>query len=117
MALYKDLITLNNEIYDKESIKNAIKNILATKKGSLPGKPTFGCDLDQFLFNNIDHTTLSLIRTVIGEALYEFEPRIKVQSIEIEAQPEFYRISVNIYFTYTFIKNTEIDVATILINY
>lgn len=32
MALYKDLTTLNNEIYDRESIKNAIKNILLTKK-------------------------------------------------------------------------------------
>ena len=117
MALYKDLTALNNEIYDRESIKNAIKNILLTKKGTLPGKPTFGCDPDQFLFNNIDHTLITLMRAVISEALYDFEPRIKVQSIEIETQPEYYRISVNIYFTYTFIKNTEIDVASVLINY
>lgn len=117
MALYTDLKTPEIEIIDKDSINNAIKNILLTKKGTVPGKPQFGCDLEQFLFEPLDHLTVTLLKTVVAEALFDYEPRIRVNEIEVEQQTEYNRLVITIYYQYTFIKTSEVYQAKVSINF
>ncbi len=81
-----NLNTLNRDvIIDTElnAIDNAIKNILTTRKGELPGYPEFGTNIADLLFEFKDEITYTLIRTMVFEELDRFEPRIRVENVLI----------------------------------
>ena len=56
--------------YDENAIFNSIKNIFNTKKGQKILNPTFGLDLEMFLFDNISRENADLI----GKTIYEENP-------------------------------------------
>lgn len=100
MAIYTDYRKPNQTVTDAAAINNAIKNILLTKKGSMPGKPTFGSDIDEVLFNQMDYITKNLLKNYIKEALYTWEKRIIVINVEIQEVPEFNKLIATINYTY-----------------
>ena len=55
--------------YDENAIYNSIRNIFNTKKGQKILSPTFGLDLEQYLFENISKENGELIGTTIFEEL------------------------------------------------
>ena len=84
--------------YDEEAIYNSIKNIFNTKKGEKILTPTFGLDLEQYLFENISKENGELIGNTIYEELALYEPRIVCNSVDIIARPEQneYKITISI---------------------
>jgi len=84
--------------YDENAIYNSIRNIFNTKKGQKILAPTFGLDLEQYLFENISKENGELIGTTIFEELSLYEPRITVDNVDIVARPEQneYKISISI---------------------
>ena len=84
--------------YDENAIYNSIKNIFNTKKGQKILAPTFGLDLEQYLFDNISKENGDLIGNTIYEELALYEPRIVCDSVNIVARPEQneYKISISI---------------------
>lgn len=100
MSLYNDYTTVEDTVTDVKAINNAIKNILFTRIGSVPGKPEFGSDLYKVLFNQMDHITHDQIEMYIKEALNIWEPRILVNSVDIEEVPEYNRLIATIYYEY-----------------
>ena len=84
--------------YDENAILNSIKNIFNTKKGQKILNPTFGLDLDVFLFDNISKENADIIGKTIYEELPIHEPRITVDSINVIARPDDneYEISISI---------------------
>ena len=84
--------------YDENAIYNSIKNIFNTKKGQKILAPTFGLDLEQYLFDNISKENGDLIGNTIYEELALYEPRIVCYSVNIVARPEQneYKISISI---------------------
>ena len=84
--------------YDEEAIYNSIRNTFNTKKGQKILNPTFGLDLEQYLFENISKENGDLIGSTIYEELSLYEPRITVQGVDIVARPEQneYKISISI---------------------
>ena len=84
--------------YDENAIYNSIKNIFNTKKGQKILTPTFGLDLEQYLFENISKENGELIGTTIFEELSLYEPRIIVNNVDIIARPDQneYKISISI---------------------
>ncbi len=99
-ALYTDYRKSNSVVTDAAAINNAIKNILFTKKGSLPGKPTFGSRIDEIVFNQIDFLTIQMLETFIQEALDEWEPRIVVLNVSVIEVPEYNKIIATIDYRY-----------------
>lgn len=100
MALYTDYTKVNSTNTDAAAINNAIKNILFTPKGSLPGKPTFGSDLYKVLFSPLDSVTKSIMKRYIKEALRDWEKRITVYDVEVEAVPEYNKLIATITYEY-----------------
>ena len=47
-------------------------------------QPDFGCELSQFLFEEIRQGVVTSIRGVVSDALLYHEPRIKVDRIDID---------------------------------
>ena len=74
--------------YDENAIFNSIKNIFNTKKGQKILNPTFGLDLEMFLFDNISRENADLIGKTIYEELPINEPRITVESVNVIAKPD-----------------------------
>lgn len=99
--MYKDFDTVSSESYDLDAIRNSIKNILLTPKGSLPGKPTFGSDLYKILFSQMDHLAESMAKRFVKEALRKYEDRITIIDISIKKVEEFNKIVIDLLFYYT----------------
>lgn len=60
----------------EENIRQSIYLIIMTKPGERLMRPDFGCAIHNFMFENIDYTTLSRMKQAVEEALIRWEPRI-----------------------------------------
>lgn len=111
MALYKDLpLDLRNpDLTDKDAVKQAIRNILHIRKGEMPGKPEFGCPVDNFAFEQLDSVTSTLLTGDLKSALTNYEPRIDVSGVNSEIQEAYNRIDVEVEFQYSGVKTTDYD--------
>jgi possible outer wedge baseplate protein and lysozyme len=114
--LYVDYINSSDVVQNKSAIDNSIKNILTTRRGSMPGKPEFGVNIEELLFEPLDHNLINYIKNIIYEVLYKYEPRIYVNNVIITEQPEFNRIIIEIQYYYTYIKTEDFLTTKLLIN-
>ena len=69
----------------EEDIAQAVRLILETGRGERVMRPDFGAGLNEFVFEPINTTTRALIRHRVEEALVTWEPRIRVQAVEVTA--------------------------------
>ena len=113
--MYKDLISIENNNTDVSAINNSIKNILLTRRGSVPGIPRFGSDLHTLIFSQLDTLTETVAKSMIMSALNEFEDRINVKSIELKQVPEYNRLVIEIIYVYRDQFNTA-ETATALVS-
>lgn len=113
--MYKDLISIENNNTAVSAINNSIKNILLTRRGSVPGIPRFGSDLHTLIFSQLDTLTETVAKSMIMSALNEFEDRINVKSIELKQVPEYNRLVIEIIYVYRDQFNTT-ETASALIS-
>ncbi|MEG1459121.1 MAG: GPW/gp25 family protein [Acetivibrio sp.] len=82
--------------YEKD-VEEAIRLILLTRKGERAMEPTFGCDIQNYLFEVLDYTTMSQMEHEILESLLLWEPRIIDPEVKVEAdEVEIGRINIQI---------------------
>lgn len=70
-----------------EDIRHSLLTILSTGKGERTMLPNFGCDLSQFLFEEMDQSMMNEMKAMIENAILNDEPRIKVDDINFEFPP------------------------------
>jgi phage baseplate assembly protein W len=70
--LTKDLVPL----VDADAVKNAIKNIVLTNKKERRFNPSFGGNVRNYLFENLDFITTEAIKEDIIDLISEYEPRV-----------------------------------------
>lgn len=93
---YKSFRSVTNE----EAIKNSVKNIILTSKGTVPGKPNFGSNIYNIIFELATPLTLSMASNYVYEALAEFENRINVLDVNINFIEEYNRITIDVQYEY-----------------
>ncbi|HEX8489602.1 MAG TPA: GPW/gp25 family protein [Chthoniobacterales bacterium] len=69
------------------NVREAIRIILLTEQKERLRLPEFGGGLGRFLFESNTVTTRQLIRDRITKTLAQWEPRIMVESVDVEADP------------------------------
>ena len=69
------------------AVKQAVINILMTKKGERLFDSEYGSDVPTYLFDQLDYGTAGNIEGAIRQCLITYEPRIRIQ--EIEVLPDF----------------------------
>ena len=106
--MYNDVVSLHGNATGLNAIKNSIKNILLTPRGSLPGKPRFGSDLYKVVFQPLDPLTMAIAKNYVMEALTEFEDRINVRRVDIRRDDAFNKLLIDINFTYKDISQAEL---------
>lgn len=88
---YRDLPldpTTNSEgdissVTNKESIKQSLRMIIDTARGSRIFAPDYGCRIKAFLFEPFDETTANRIGQELEETLKNYEPRVQILSINV----------------------------------
>ena len=74
--------------YDKNAIKNSLKNLFNTKPGQRFLFPYYGLDLYQFVFEPISESNAQLIGEKIVKTIEAFEQRVVVRQCNIKAKPD-----------------------------
>jgi phage baseplate assembly protein W len=68
-------------------VRQAVRIILETGRGERVMRPDFGAGLDDFMFEPLNTTTRALIKHRVEEALITWEPRIRVEAVEVLLSP------------------------------
>jgi phage baseplate assembly protein W len=72
----------------ERDIEQAIRMILLTPKRQRVMRPEFGCQIHDLIFAPNDATTAGLAAYYVEDALNMWEPRIKVQSVDVNPDPD-----------------------------
>ena len=82
--LSNDLIALKNE----SAIARSVRNLVLTGQGERPFQPVLGTGVSRLLFENMDKLTASAIRSEIRTTIENYEPRVEINEIIVEADFE-----------------------------
>ena len=82
--LSNDLIALKNE----SAIARSVRNLVLTGQGERPFQPVLGTGVSRLLFENMDKLTASSIRSEIRTTIENYEPRVEINEIIVEADFE-----------------------------
>lgn len=73
---------------DEDEIRQAIQIILSTAPGQRVMRPDFGCRIRELVFAPNNEATAGLAARYVGEALAQWEPRIRLERVEAVADTE-----------------------------
>jgi len=71
-------------VSDLEDIKESITILLSTILGERVMRHDFGANLHELVFENMNLTSKTIATSTIKTALVLYEPRVKVNSVELE---------------------------------
>ena len=69
---------------DVADIESSLHILLTTRLGERVMQPDYGCDLDELMFESLSSTFQSFIKDLVKTAILYFEPRIKLDSVELD---------------------------------
>lgn len=71
-----------------DGIRESIRIILGTAKGERIMRPDFGCEIHDHVFSSATPATLNMIESSVREALVKWEPRIDIEEIDADTDPQ-----------------------------
>jgi len=77
--LNDDLIALKNS----NAIARSIRNLVFTSRGDKPFNPFLGSRVSEMLFDPMDSISSVAIRSEIERTINNFEPRVKLEKVEV----------------------------------
>lgn len=83
-----------------EKVQQSIWLILETEPGERLMRPDFGCGLRRYLMKPNTSATRALMQRDIERALSAWEPRIKLETISVEAGDDPSLVLVQIHYTH-----------------
>jgi phage baseplate assembly protein W len=83
----------------EQHVRESIRLILLTEPGERLMREEFGSGLRQLLFEPNTVTTRTLIRQRISQAIKRWEPRVTLEEVDVQPDPDNSRlIAINIFF-------------------
>jgi len=76
------------QVADEEDIEQSLRILLATAQGERVMLEDFGCDLNRFVFEEMDRSLSNNLTDFIKTALLNYEPRIEVEEVETQVSAE-----------------------------
>ena len=68
---------------DMEDIQRSLQVLLGTRPGERIMQPTYGCNLEELLFEPLTTTLKTYMKKIIETAILYHEPRIKLNSVDL----------------------------------
>lgn len=91
--------------YDDLLVRMSLEQLLQTRRGERVMRPNFGCDIFQYVFENNDDLLIQLLRTEIAAAIAKWEPRARLNFVDV-TRPQENVVSVLINYTVITTGNT-----------
>jgi phage baseplate assembly protein W len=102
-----------NPLRDIEAIKNSVKNLISTNFQERPFQPEIGSGVRGLLFELADPITMHDIESAITRTIENFEPRVIVQSVEVDDDID--NNAYNVSITFQILATEQIGTATIIL--
>ena len=90
--------------YDENAIKQSIKNLVMTNHYEKPFHPEIGSQVNSLLFEPFSPLLQSMLQQAITNTINNFEPRAKLQQVNVFLNPDNNSVFVSVIFK---IVNTE----------
>ena len=90
------------------AIIGALRNLILTNLYEKPFQPSFGSRVRGLLFEDVSFITANVLQTELSNVIANFEPRVGIDAIKVQANPEQNRYDVTIRF---YINNLEAPVT------
>lgn len=84
---------------DAEAVKFAVKSLVMTKYYERLFQPNIGSNVPNLLFEQMSPITTQLLRDSIVNVIQNYEPRVTIDSVDIEPDYDDQSYDVNIRFT------------------
>lgn len=84
--------------YDEMAVIRSVRNLLLTKNYERPFQPSIGSRIEQMLFEPVDFLTAQSLRSEIESVIKNHEPRVQIDSILVNADPDNNAYSVSLQF-------------------
>lgn len=86
-------------VVDYERIEQSILAIFSTLPGERVKRESFGCDLHQFMFMNINSTLFARISSAITDSILRDEPRVDLLDVAVTKKTlEPYHLDVSVVY-------------------
>lgn len=86
------------------AIVGALRNLILTNQYEKPFRPLFGANIRALLFENVSPVLATILETEIENTIRTYEPRVVVESVRVDANPEKNGYNITIQFS---INNVE----------
>ncbi|MBD2335999.1 GPW/gp25 family protein [Calothrix sp. FACHB-156] len=86
----------------EEDINESLKILLTTSLGERVMQPTYGCNLENLLFEPLSPTVASSIKELVRIAIVYHEPRIRLERLDLNLDEQLKGV-INITVDYTVI--------------
>jgi phage baseplate assembly protein W len=83
---------------DIEAVKQSVKNLIVTSKRERLFQPWLGAGVSDLLFEPADNITISSIKQEMYRVIEKYEPRVKIQYIQVIDKPDANAYLINIKF-------------------
>ncbi len=76
-------------VSDEEDIRQSLNILLSTTLGERVMQPRYGCDLTNYVFENMNSSVIGYLKDRVKNAILYYEPRIVAEKIEVTAAESF----------------------------
>lgn len=90
-----------NDVYKKTeaaAVRQSIKNLLMTNRGSVPFKPLYGGGLESLLFSLDTDIDEEDIEEIVENQIRLFEPRAVLREVNADIKSDYNSVSITIVF-------------------
>jgi phage baseplate assembly protein W len=70
-------------VSDEEDIRQSLHILLSTSLGERVMQPDYGCNLNDYIFEDLSSTMIGCIKERVANSILYYEPRIVVESIDV----------------------------------
>lgn len=90
---------------DEESVKESIRNLILTDRGERLFQPNIGSDIRRMLFENMDNSTIELIKDLVKNTIQNYESRVNLIGVDVLSSID--SLKVDIIITFNIINRLE----------
>ena len=109
--LTNDLIAIKNQT----AIARSLRNLVLTTPGERFFNEELGSQVNNLLFENVDDVTALSIRSEIINVITNYEPRVNLGEVEVNADIDAYQMDVKINYTIVGIDAPAQELSFVLI--
>ena len=75
-------------VSETEDIEQSLAILLSTRRGERVMREDFGCELSEFMFEEITQGLIGLVKSAVEDAVLHHEPRIELNDVDVSASDD-----------------------------